>query len=53
MTKAYFKGFEVIILDFYETHKWNGTECRYAKCYLPNIQSVEDVLLSDIEVVGL
>ena len=53
MTKAYFKGFEVIIVDYYETHKWDGTACRYAKCFLPDLECVEGILLSDIEVVGL
>ena len=50
---ALFNGFELIILDYYEEHKWNGTLCRYAKCYIPDLQCVEGILLDSIEVIGL
>lgn len=52
-TKALYKGLEVVILEYYETHKWDGTACRYAKCYFSDLECVEGILLTDIEVVGL
>ena len=46
--KGFFNGFEVIILDFYETYSRSGQVCRYAKCFIPAIDATEGILLSDI-----
>lgn len=54
MKKAYkrgfFNGFEVVILDFYETYSKNGQVCRYAKCFIPALDATEGILLSDIMI---
>lgn len=52
MSKAYkrgfFNGFEVVILDFYESYSSKGQVCRYAKCFIPALDTTEGILLSDI-----
>ena len=47
--KGFFNGFEVEILDFYESYS-NGIPCRYAKCYIKALDSIEGVLLDSIEI---
>ena len=47
--KSFFNGFEVEILDFYESYS-NGIPCRYAKCYIKALDSIEGVLLDSIEI---
>ena len=48
--KSFFNGFEVEILDFYEKYNENGIPCRYAKCYIKALDSVEGVMLDSIEI---
>ena len=47
---AYVNGFKVTIVDFYESYNMNGICCRYASCYIPDLDAVEGILLSDIEL---
>ena len=44
MTKALYKGMELIIYGY------NGI---FADCYIKEINRRQDILISDIEVVGL
>lgn len=48
--KAYYNKFEVTILDFHETYSPQGTCCRYALCYFPELDSSEKILVSEIEI---
>lgn len=50
MKKAYFNGFELIIKDFYESYNLVGVRCRYARCYIPELDITEGILLNDIEI---
>ena len=47
--KAFFDGFEVEVLDYFEKYN-NGIPCRYAKCYIKALDSIEGVLLDSIEI---
>lgn len=49
MKKAYFNGFELEVLDFYERYN-NGIPCRYAKCYIKALDSVEGIMIDSIEI---
>ena len=46
--KGFFNGWEVAIVDFFENYNQNGKVCRYAKCFLPALDTCEDILLSEI-----
>lgn len=46
--RGYFNNFEVVILDFHNTYSKSGQVCRYAKCFIPALDTTEDILLSDI-----
>lgn len=47
---AYFNGFRVEIRDFYESYNFAGTRCRYARCYIPELDITEGILLTEIEI---
>ena len=49
--KSFFNGFEVVILDFYNSYDLKGNCCRYAKCYIPALDCTEGILLDSIEIV--
>lgn len=50
MKKAYFNGFELVIKDFYNSYNFAGVRCRYACCYIPELDITEGILLSEIEI---
>lgn len=50
MKKAYFNGFELVIKDYYESYNFAGVRCRYARCYIPELDITEGILLSEIEI---
>ena len=49
--KGFFNGWEVVILDFFfQNYNQNGQVCRYAKCFLPALDTCENILLSEIYI---
>ena len=51
--KGFFNGWEVVIVDFFENYNQNGQACRYAKCFLPALETCESILLSEIYIVNI
>lgn len=52
--KAYIKdtNMEVTIIGFSTCYSVSGVPCRYARCFIPELENTEDILLDSIEIGG-
>ena len=48
--KAYYKQWEISIIDFIEDYNSQNIPCIYVKCYVQELDAVERFLLSDIDI---
>ena len=48
--RSFFNGFEVTVLDFIEYYNNHGQTVRYARCYIKALNSIEEILLDQIEI---